>query len=171
MALQEVRTDIVYIKPAEFTDGLFKATGEKSNTLQGFYLGATTNKTFKEQLDQHFQLLNGRSVVVNESKQLRGQLAKIPVGCYVELTYIGKITLTTGAYAGKPCHDFKLKFDPERVIDGATPAPVAEESAPTPVLQRPIPAVMTPTPPPPVQQEAPVHNSAPAAPTNPRRPF
>lgn len=76
--------------------------------LEGEYLGEVPNKFDEEKNDFKFKKDDGSMVIVNSCGSINHQMAKVKVGEYVQISYLGQKTIKDGKLKGKKIHDFKI---------------------------------------------------------------
>lgn len=77
--------------------------------LQGRFVEASPSKYKLGKHDFKFELDNGELVVVNAAGNLEASMKKVNIGDYCRISYLGMGTMTKGAFAGKPVHQFKVE--------------------------------------------------------------
>lgn len=132
MALVEVPNmgDVEFVKWKEVpVDSEFK----------GYFLETKESTRYKGSLTHYVQGLDGKVFGLTGNANInRFFAATLQKGMYFELTYKGEIVMASGNFAGKECHQFAMKYDPERFLTGygaPTGTPVSE------VAESPAPAV------------------------------
>lgn len=79
---------------------------KEGDVIEGTYLGSPVSKTF----DKPFHKIRTTKgiVALPSAGQLDKAFTEVPVGTDVKVVYKGKISITTGKYAGKPAHSFDV---------------------------------------------------------------
>ena len=82
---------------------------EEVEVLQGRFIEANPSKFKLGKNDFKFELDNGDIVVINAAGNLEASMKKVSIGEYCRVSYLGMGTMSKGAFAGKPVHQFKVQ--------------------------------------------------------------
>lgn len=93
---------LVIVRPSKLAEG-----GITGTVAEGIYMGTTPNK-FEE--DKNDFRINGdtEDFILNSAGSLASQLARVEVGSYVQVNYLGKVKAMKGKAAGKMVHNFQV---------------------------------------------------------------
>lgn len=105
--LQEIQTKVQYVKPSELTSG---------TQIKGIYTKTSKGEKFGNS-NHHIQTQDKGELTVNGTGQLNKAIEQIPVGSYVELTYLGKTPIEKGARKGSMAHQWKVMADINKTVD------------------------------------------------------
>lgn len=127
MAFQKVQSERIYFKYKECKPG-------QCLVSNGIYCGPEEGKFGVQHKFQSRD--DGKITILNSSGHLNWLLEEhVEVGSVVNVYYREEITLTKGAFKGKPAHNFDLEVDDTGVITkyaDAAPtralAPISEEN-------------------------------------------
>lgn len=154
MALQQVAMQVSYIKWTEVDPGTI---------LKCFYIETKIGKFKGKDKETHYvETPEGNRYGLSGNANLDRGFKNIRPGWYVEITYKGMITLSSGENAGTECHQFEMAFDDERIHplfsgDAAARKPVEykeSSSGDTPSEDKPAPTLVKPDAPKPAAQPA-----------------
>lgn len=109
-------TSKTFVKPAEMTEG---------QTIKGIFVGSEIDQFDKP---NHTVRTTEGDFTLNSAGSLDKLMEQVTPGQYVEITYRGTKTLTSGKYKGKEAHQFEVAASEE--IE-EIPAPT-EAAAPAP---------------------------------------
>ena len=97
----EGQGNLRFIRPKELADA-----GTTGVVAEGIYEGSQPNSFDTTKSDYKIRLDNGDLVIINSSGSLAAQMAKVAVGAFVQVTYLGMKVLTQGKMKGKNSHSF-----------------------------------------------------------------
>jgi hypothetical protein len=106
MALKQISGNVDYIKWSEVEEGV---------TIKGYYKESKPSAKYPDNLNHYIETAEGKVYGLNGSANLDRALDQIKQGWWIEITYDGQTTLENGRFAGRPCHQFTLRYDDERV--------------------------------------------------------
>jgi len=97
--------ELRFIRPSKLA-----AEGVTGVVAQGIYEGAIPNQFDEGKNDFKVREDNGDLLILNSTGSLASQMARVEVGSYVRITYLGKQTMTKGKMAGKQSHGFVVEI-------------------------------------------------------------
>ena len=106
MALKPATTNCDYIKWNEVTKGA---------TIKGFYMETKPSAKYPNQMNHYLETIDGKRYGLNGSANLDRALEQVKEGWYCEIEYDGLLTLESGPFKGKDCHQFNISYDDERI--------------------------------------------------------
>ena len=106
MALKQVTGNVDYIKWSEVDEG---------SVIKGFYKETKASAKYPDNMNHYIETEEGKVYGLNGSANLDRALDQVRQGWWVQITYQGQITLENGRFAGRPCHQFDVAYDDERV--------------------------------------------------------
>ena len=162
MAMQEAREE--FGKMLRWTEQPDNADqGEKTiylgPTVQGFYVNKRENVGQNASNVYEIKLPNGELVAMWGSQLLDGRFDKVPLGCEVRVTCLGRQQPKTPT--GRPYMGFKVEFDPtsrapmQEVGHPADPAPARDTEVEASAAAAMAPAPAAPAAPAPQAAPAP----------------
>lgn len=105
MALKTISSNAEYIKWAEV---------EADSVIKGFYMETKVGRKYNNN-NHYIETTEGKLYGLNGNANLDRAMEQVRPGWYVEITYKGMITLESGNFAGKECHQFEIAYDDERI--------------------------------------------------------
>jgi hypothetical protein len=106
MALKQVTTNVDYIKWSAVAPG---------SVIQGFYIETKSSVKYPDNMNHYIETLEGKRYGLNGNANLDRALEQVRQGWYVEIRYDGMVTLSSGRFQNKECHQFTLAYDDERI--------------------------------------------------------
>jgi hypothetical protein len=90
-----------FVRPSKLAEA-----GTTGVVAQGIYEGAIPNQFDEGKNDFKVREDNGDLAILNSTGSLASQMARVEVGSYVRISYLGKQTMSKGKMAGKQAHSF-----------------------------------------------------------------
>lgn len=92
---------ITFIRPKELADA-----GTTGVVAEGIFEGTVPNNFDETKSDYKVRTDDGKLIILNSAGSLASQLAKVAVGSYVQIQYLGMQAMTAGKMKGKMSHKF-----------------------------------------------------------------
>ena len=97
-------TEISYVRPAQLAKD-----GTTGNVAEGVYEGTIPDRYDESKNNFKIRANDGSLIIVNNSGSLNSQMARVEVGSYVILEYLGQDKMSSGPMKGKLAHRFLVK--------------------------------------------------------------
>jgi hypothetical protein len=92
---------ITFIRPKELADA-----GTTGVVAEGIFEGTLPNSFDDAKSDYKVRTESGNLIVLNSTGSLASQMAKVAVGSYVQIQYLGMKPITAGKMKGKMSHSY-----------------------------------------------------------------
>jgi predicted enzyme related to lactoylglutathione lyase len=89
------------------------AEQEEGFEVKGFLTKKKPSANYPDVMQYYIEKEDGGKVCLNGSANLDAAMEVVPMGCYLEIVYQGKVSLK----GGNSCHQFDVSYDDGRVIE------------------------------------------------------